>query len=221
MSRSTKAPRSRSGVMLGRAAGKGHGSPAGRRSRDAREHHKSWRHVGLAEPLRTAGDMRWCPEGHRGDVPVLHELEGQGLHLRTGGRGLAAHLPITQAGELPYKALSDQEPHAWEQPARPPSMQHDSLLSKALGFVQSPCCTQTSRWTSPAHPKHPCAHPATLYLLWLCKRPLCAPCCQAPAVRATWSARVMVRQLAAVGWRGQQWAMLRWLCGRSCWAERR
>lgn len=37
--------------------------------------HKSWRHMGFAETLRTAGNMCWCPEGHRGDAPVLHELE--------------------------------------------------------------------------------------------------------------------------------------------------
>lgn len=136
--RGSKAPRSRRVAMLGRAAGKGHGSPAGRRSRDAREHHGSWRHVGPG-PWGSGS----CVLVHHGDVPVLHELEGQGSHLKTGGRGLAAHLPIAQAEELPYKALSDQEPRAWEQPARPPSMQHDSLLSKVLGFVQSPCCMQT------------------------------------------------------------------------------
>lgn len=62
--------------------------------------------------LGTVGDVCWCPEGHRGDVPVLHELEGEGSCLKAGGRGLAACLPIAQAGELPYKALSVQEPHA-------------------------------------------------------------------------------------------------------------
>lgn len=50
--------------------------------------------------------MCWCPERHRGDVPGLHELERQGLHLKTGGRGLTDHLPIAQAGELLYKVLS-------------------------------------------------------------------------------------------------------------------
>lgn len=50
--------------------------------------------------------MCWFPEGRWGDAPVLHELERQGLHLKTGGRELTDHLPIAQAGELLYKVLS-------------------------------------------------------------------------------------------------------------------
>lgn len=56
-------------------------------------------------------------------------------YLRIGRRRLTAHLSFAQAGELSHKALSDQEPCAWEQLARPPSVQCHSPLCKALGSV--------------------------------------------------------------------------------------
>jgi len=40
--------------------------------------------------FEAVGDVCWCPEGHCGDVPVLHKLEGQDLRLKTCGEGVSS-----------------------------------------------------------------------------------------------------------------------------------
>lgn len=109
------------------------GFTVGRRSRDAQEHHKSWRHVGLAELL-----SRRCvlvPRGAQWGCSSAAPAGKAMPYLRIGRKVLTAHLSIAQAGELSHKALSGQGPCAWEQLSRPPSVQHHSPLCKALGSV--------------------------------------------------------------------------------------
>lgn len=71
------------------------------------------------------------PRGALWGCPSAAPAERAMLFLRRVRRGVA-HLSIAQAEELSHKALSDQEPCAWEQPARPPWVQHHSPLCSGL-----------------------------------------------------------------------------------------